>query len=285
MALPPGYQPHTDPNYAATYMWNPTTGDVRPIEHVQAAPAPAQAPLPMQPPQAQQPIVPAAQSQPGYGTVDMGAMGQDQGHVFASRDKKLFIDIPKPNNIGDTCHRIVRVLPPWRADLSIPYVKYAQHMLPGALHPNPGDRKWIAAGCYDTEGGPGNCPICAARKTVLEADPGNDDVDRAGPRSKYVWQALDLENLNQHFHQRVNQATQQPELGPDGRPVYDIVPGIIKSGAQLWKAMRALFLEPSKGDATHIETGYPIQNQANQDRPARHERRIWCGGPSTGSAR
>lgn len=28
--LPPGYQAHTDPRYAATHIWNPTTNDVRP---------------------------------------------------------------------------------------------------------------------------------------------------------------------------------------------------------------------------------------------------------------
>ena len=196
MALPPGYQPHTDPAYAATYMWNPQTGDVRALEHAPAPPPPV-APASMTPPMPQAAPQAALQGV-SYGTSDAGAIGSDQGHVFAEREKKIFIDLAKPNGIGDTTQRVVRLLPPWRLGLSIPYVKFATHMIPEALHPNPGDRKWIGITCYDTEGGPGNCPICAAYTAVIKVD-SESEVKRLRPSSKYAWQGLDLENLNQHF--------------------------------------------------------------------------------------
>ncbi len=253
MQLPPGYQVH--PQNPA-YMWNPTNNDVRPVQPAvpappQAAPAPVAQPAPVAAPVQQ---VPGAAT---YGTVDIGAVSQDDGHVFSQREKKHFIDVPTPTTVGHANSKIVRLLPPWSPARSIPYAKFAMHRITKAFAPNIGDRQALYVTCYDTDGGPGNCPIDAARKAVLERDPGNAAVEGLGPRGQYVWQALEMENLNAHFHQRVDQATQQPVIGPDGRPVYDIVPGIIKTGGQLWKAIVAFFRE--KGDATHIETGYTLK--------------------------
>lgn len=251
MPLPPGYVEHPD---NGAYMWNPQTNDVRPIEHV---PPPAPTPAPQAQPQAQPQTQPQTQPQvASYGTVDLGAMAADKGHVFSKREKKIFIDFDKLANVGDRSERIVRVLPPWRADLAKPYVKFAIHRVPAMFVPNSGERQWFYVNCFDTEGGPGNCPICAARDAVLEHDAGNSKVEALGPRAQYVWQALDMGNLNEHFHQRLD-AQGRPELLPDGNFAYDVVPGVIKSGASLWKSMVALFRE--HGDATHIETGYAMK--------------------------
>ena len=181
MQLPPGYQLH--PQHPQTHMWNPQNNDVRPIE--------AAVPVPPTPPPASAlapaPVAAPAQT-PQYGSVDLAAVGADTGNVFTRREKKYFIDLPTPTSVGMTSSRIVRLLPPWRPNLSIPYVKFAVHRIPAQFVPNPGDRKWFFFTCYDTEGGPQNCPICVARDAALEHDKGNATLDALGPRGQYVWQ-------------------------------------------------------------------------------------------------
>ena len=242
MQLPPGYLIH--PQNSA-YMYNPQTGEVLPA---QAAEPPAVPPAP-----APAPVVPAAQAVPSYGSVDVTAMGQDSQSVFSSSGKRIYINMPTtPTNIGESASVPVRLLPPWTPNRSFAHVKYAEHRLNAGLVPDSGNRQIAYATCYDSEGGPGRCPICE----VLKQDT-TGDLSNFKPKGKYMWQALALDNLNQHFRQRFDEATQQPVLHADGSPVWDVIPGILRMPPTLHRAITMFF--EKKGDATHPQTGYAME--------------------------
>ncbi len=257
MQLPPGYLIH--PQNPA-YMYNPQTGEVLEAQAAVAppvppAPAPAPyatpAPAPMAAPAAAP--VPAAQAVPSYGAVDVGAMGQDSQSVFTGGGKRIYINMPQtPSNVGESASVSVRLLPPWTPQRSFAHVKYAEHRLNASLVPDAGKRQIAYATCYDSEGGPGHCPICE----VLKKDT-TGDLSQYKPKGKYMWQALALDNLNQHFRQRMDEATQQPVLQPDGSPVWDVMPGLVRMPPTLHRAITMFF--EKKGDATHPQTGYAME--------------------------
>jgi hypothetical protein len=240
-------------------MYNPQTGEVLEAQAAVAppvppapAPAPVAAPTPM-PMAAPGPPVPAAQAVPSYGAVDVGAMGQDSKSVFSGGGKRIYINMPTtPSNVGESASIPVRLLPPWTPNRSFAHVKYAEHRLNASLVPDGGKRTIAYATCYDSEGGPGHCPICE----VLKKDT-TGDLSQYKPKGKYMWQALQLDNLNQHFRQRMDEATQQPVVQPDGSPVWDIVPGLVRMPPTLHRAITMFF--EKKGDATHPQTGYAME--------------------------
>lgn len=258
MQLPPGYLIH--PQNPA-YMYNPQTGEVLEAQAAVAppvppAPAPAPVAVPMPAPMpmaAPAPMVPAAQAVPSYGAVDVGAMGQDSQSVFSSTGKRIYLNFPAtPSTIGDSVSLPVRLLPPWITGRSFAHVKYAEHRLEATLVPDAGKRQFVYATCYDSEGGPGRCPICEAQKLDTTGD-----LAKYRPKGKYMWQALALDNLNQHFRQRFDEATQQPMLQASGDPVWDVVPGIMRMSPTLHRAVTKFF--EKKGDATHPVTGYAME--------------------------
>ena len=262
MQLPPGYLIH--PQNPA-FMYNPQTGEVLEAQAAVAppiplapAPAPVAVPYPTPPP-ASAPMaapdspVPAAQAVPSYGAVDVTAMGQDSQSVFNSGGKRIYINMPQtPSTIGESASVSVRLLPPWSSGRSFAHVKYAEHRLNASLVPDAGKRQIAYATCYDSEGGPGHCPICE----VLKKDT-TGDLSQYKPKGKYMWQALALDNLNQHFRQRIDEATQQPVLHPDGSPVWDVMPGLLRMPPTLHRAITMFF--EKKGDATHPQSGYAME--------------------------
>ena len=247
MQLPPGYQLHPQ---NPEYMWNPSNNDVRKVPTPQAAP-----PIPPAPQAAPQAAMPAAQ--PSYGTVDVSALADDGGVFGKGHSRRLWLNIPKGEGLGTT-HLLARLLPPWRPDLHIPYVKYAQHRLPAALVPNAGDRQAVYVICFDTHGGPGHCPVCAACRDCENGENANT-LKQYRARPQYVWQGLNLEKLDDHFRQRIDPATQQAVIDANGQYVYDVVPGILQVPTSLHGSIITFFQEPEKGDATHPETGYAMK--------------------------
>jgi hypothetical protein len=198
-------------------------------------------------------MVPAAQAEPSYGAVDIGAMGQDSQSVFSSTGKKIYLNFPAtPSTIGDSVSLPVRLLPPWTSGRSFAHVKYAEHRLDAVLVPDAGKRQFVYATCYDSEGGPGRCPICEAQKLDTTGD-----LAKYRPKGKYMWQALALDNIKQHFRQRFDEATQQPMLQANGDPVWDVVPAVIRMSPTLHRAVTKFF--EKKGDATHPVTGYGME--------------------------
>lgn len=242
MQLPSGFLVHPE---NPAYMYNAQSGEVRELQSAVAPPVPT-APAPA-------PVVPAAQAVPSYGAVDVQAMAQDSQSVFSSTGKRIYINMPKaPSNVGESATLPVRLLPPWTTTRSFAHVKYAEHRLHAGLVPDAGKRQFVYATCYDSEGGPGRCPICE----VLKQDK-TGDLAQYKPKGKYMWQALALDNLNQHFRQRFDDATQQPVLQPDGSPVWDVMPGLVRMPPTLHAAITMFF--EKKGDATHPQSGYAME--------------------------
>lgn len=256
--LPPGYIVHAnDP----TWMWNPTTGDMRPIPPEAVAPA---APAP------------AAPSGLSYGTLDLDfAMREysdvDQGRgLFNREDGLLYIDFPKlTGGAGTSVYLLVRLLPPWAPDIKQAWVKVARHVLPPDVVPNaPEGRKVIFIDCLDTKGGPGHCPIDVALNQIAShpSDAAAEFVQRCRPRMTVYFQGINLEKPQEHFVQAVG-LDGLPVLDPaTGQPTWKVVPGIIRLGMEAYKAI--LYVIGNKKDPTHPDFGYAMKLDKEKTGPA-----------------
>jgi hypothetical protein len=230
-------------------MWNPTTNDVRPIPTAATPPA-------------AQPAVTEYQ----YGSLSVEDYAEEEQNpgVFGGnrRDKNfVWLDFPQldKKQVGGEVFLLVRLLPPWASGLSRAHVKCARHRIYAQLVPGaPVDREAVYIDCHDSIGGPGNCPIDAARNQLLEHAPdANDFVDRQKARAAYYWQGIDLMEPTKHYVQVIDPSSGQPAVNPDGSPVYKIIPAVIRVGSMTHKEILKYIRE--KGDPTHIDHGYSVK--------------------------
>ncbi len=254
--LPPGYQIH--PQNPA-YMWNPTTKDVRPLQQAAPAVPAASAPAPTAPPGGYTP--PPAEYAYGALDVDEAAEEEKNPGVFGGSSNKshVWLDFPPlPKPVNSEVHMLVRLLPPWAVTVRKAHVKCARHRLPAALVPNlPPQRQWAYIDCFDSKGGPGNCPLDEALRDVAEKAAGAETfVKDAKPGAAIYWQALDLLEPTKHYIQLLDQAG-QPVANPDGTPAYRIIPGIARIKPTLHGDILRYIRE--KGDPTHPDKGYVMK--------------------------
>jgi hypothetical protein len=248
MQLPAGYQVHPQ---NPQYMWNPATNDVKPMA--------AMAPAPAAPPVAQ------AVGEVAYGTLDVDAAAAEEKDpgVFGSGSKNLiWLDFPPlGKQVGAESFLLVRLLPPWAVGVGRAHVKSARHRVPAELVPNAApERKFYYRDCFDSKGGPGNCPLDNAFKTLAENPDQYPDaekyIEEIKPRASVAWQCINLSEPAKHFVQMVNEAG-QPVVNADGTPAYRIIPAVLRMGNQLHLDILKFIRE--KGDPTHPDAGYTMK--------------------------
>ena len=248
-APPQGWVRHTDPNAAAQgYYYNPSNPAQMCI--VVAVAAPVAAPQPAAAPQ---------QSwQDAWQDADSSKLDESaKKHVFQSRGEHIYIDLPEVKTVGDTSDVYVRLLPAPKGDYPQPFVASARHRLYAEFDPKAregkGDRKFFYPDCFNVVGAPGECPI--DRVLFDLKDTNNDEAmkfaDNANARARYMFQGIDLRDPAKHFRQVTEQGV--PVLDAAGQPVWEIVPGIITAGRELFKAIveqNSFFVKKSQGGAS-----------------------------------
>ena len=237
MTIPHGWYAH--PN-APGWMYNPVTQEQQPIP--QAPPAPA---YPAAPQAA--PVMAAPQGEPSYGVDDPTAYGD---MPFAGSRKKsdvLWLDFPDATlAVGQSVSMTLRFLPPWSPTQRKASVFRAQHRLWGKFFPRDNYKgKVFLPDCYNVEGGPGDCPVCRVLQQLMMSDNAEaaEFADDAEARMTSLWQALDLDNLQQHYQQYTDEYGQQQRA---------IVPGVLQAGRKVYAQLATLmkqnqFTSPDQG--------------------------------------
>lgn len=211
------------------------------------------------------PVGPAPAASSGWQDADPSKL--DEGakkHIFQKRHGDvLYLDFEKVETVGATTDLFVRLLPaPLGADPN-PYLGTARHRLSADLDPNArGGQQWIYPECFNVEGGPGECPVDAVLWDLKATE--NEDAmkwaDDANARAKYLIQAIDLKDPARHFKQVMHNGT--PVIDPaTGQPQWEIVPGIVTIGRELFKTLvtqNGLFVKRARGTLFHPDHGTNI---------------------------
>ena len=181
-----------------------------------------------------------------------------------SREDVIWVDMGKlDRHVGSQNVLYLRFLPV--LDKRDHFVLGAKHKImlkhvPALQAQNP-KRQMLFVDCYDSVGGPGDCPICAIRKSLGED---GEALKRyrsvCGATKKIYALVLDLGNPARHY---------VPVLQPDGRPQYDangqpvlkIQPGVISMNNTAYRKVAQLMDDPRAHnvDPTHVDRGYVVK--------------------------